>query len=526
MKIIVGHANMDLDCIGSIVLARYLFPDHVPIKSTLVHPAARNLLNLYEGRLGFASSSELKGKEIERMVVVDTRSSDRVAEFLRGRDAPPEIEVFDHHPASADDIPGALVHERSFGANTTQLGLELMSRGIAVAPEDATIALTGIYADTGNFTHSNVSREDLEVAAYLLGQGASLKLVKDFLVPLKERTQVVLFHEVLGKLERRSIRGHLVQSCYLELQEDSQGLGAVIERVFEVENGEILFGFFFFKPKSKMLIIGRNNADDVNLNEILSDFGGGGHRQAASATVKTDSGSDLVARIMGYLEDALAPAATARDLMSEEVFTLPPDASLLAASMFLERVNHTGAPVVDSGGRVVGFLTLRDIMTGRRAGQMHVPVRTFMTKKVVTASPDMTVARDRRALLRKRDRPSAYRRIGRIGRHRDALGLPGLQARRAQAQELHPRGHGSRVAPRGHIAAAKRPMADRSSARPTGLSTTPSKPAAASSSPGSAPVRAAAGIRGPFALASMSRIARIVSSPSMKGMPRSSSARS
>ena len=391
MKVIVGHANMDLDCIGSIVLARYLFPDHVPIRSTLVHPAARNLLNLYEGRIGLASPAELKGQAIERMVVVDTRSSERVAEHLRGRPAPAEIEIFDHHPASADDIPGAILHEAPFGANATQLGLELMARGLSVAPEDATIALTGIYADTGNFTHSNVHREDLEVAAWLLGQGASLKLVKDFLVPLKERSQVVLFHEVLGKLERRSIRGHLVQTCYLELDEDSQGLGAVVERVFEVENGEILFGFFFFRPKAKMLIIARNSAEDVRLDEILSDFGGGGHRQAASATVKTDAGPDLVARIMDYLEAALVPAATAREIMSTDIFTIPPDASLLAASMYLERVNHTGVPVVDGSGAVVGFLTLRDIMKGRKAGQMHVPVRTFMSRKIVTASPQTTV---------------------------------------------------------------------------------------------------------------------------------------
>jgi tRNA nucleotidyltransferase (CCA-adding enzyme) len=94
---------------------------------------------------------------------------------------------------------------------------------------------------------------------------------------------------------------------------------------------------------------------------------------------------------MDYLEAALTPAATARDLMSDDVFTLPPEADLLAASMFLERVNHTGAPVLGPEGRLEGILTLRDIMTGRRAGQMHVPLRNFMTKEVVTASPDATV---------------------------------------------------------------------------------------------------------------------------------------
>lgn len=174
MNIIIGHGNMDLDCIGSIVLARYLFPDHVPVKSYLVHPVARNLMNMYEDRLGFATSADLKGQLIGHAVVVDTGQMGRIEEYLRGVQNPESIvyEVFDHHPAELRDIRATVMHERLFGANTTQLGLELIRQGVFVEPPDATIALTAIYADTGNFTHPNVAREDFEVAAFLLSQGA------------------------------------------------------------------------------------------------------------------------------------------------------------------------------------------------------------------------------------------------------------------------------------------------------------------------------------------------------------------
>ncbi|MBU0926460.1 MAG: CBS domain-containing protein [Spirochaetes bacterium] len=404
MKIIVGHGNMDLDCIGSIVLAKYLFPDHVPVKSYLVHPVARKLMNLYADRLGFWTTADLKGQAIERAVVVDTCAMSKIEEYFRGVPdaAAIEFEVFDHHPAERRDIPAAKIHERPFGANTTQLGLELIAQGVFIEPEDATIALTGLYADTGNFTHPNVSREDFEVAAFLLSQGASLTLVKDFLVPLREKQQIVLFHEILNLLENRSIRGHVVQVCYLELETDAQGLGAVIEQVFEVEHGEILFGFFFFKKKAKMLIIGRNNNARLSVDEILRSFGGGGHRQAASATVKTEEGRAFAERTLSYLEAMLEPAATARDIMTEIVDSVDQESSLLDASIFLESVSHTGAPVCDSEGRLVGFLTLRDIMKGRKGGQMHVPVRTYMTKSVVTAGPDTTV-RDIDELLFEKD---------------------------------------------------------------------------------------------------------------------------
>ncbi len=393
MKIIVGHGNMDLDCIGSIVLARYLFPDHVPVKSYLVHPVARKLMNLYEDRLGFATTADLKGKAIERAVVVDARSMDRVEEYFRGVERPEDIEfeVYDHHPPEGRDLPAAVVHERPFGANTTQLGLELMERGIFVEPEDATIALAGIYADTGNFTHGNVCLEDFEVAAFLLSRGASLRLVKDFLVPLRERHQVVLFHELLNLVEPRVIRGHEVHVCYLELEDDAQGLGAVVEQVFEVERCEMLLGIFFFKPKGKALVIGRNANPGVDLGELLSGFGGGGHRQAASATVRTEDGRQLLEATLAYVEAMLEPAVAARDIMTSAVLTLSDGMSLLDASLRLEEASHTGAPVVDGSGALVGFMTLRDIMKGRKGNQMHVPVRTYMTRSVVSAPPSMTV---------------------------------------------------------------------------------------------------------------------------------------
>ncbi|OHE63201.1 MAG: hypothetical protein A2001_09320 [Treponema sp. GWC1_61_84] len=392
MKIIVGHGNMDLDCVASMVLAKYLYPDHVPIRSHLVHPVARKLMNLYEDRLGFMSSAELKGKTVEHAVVVDARSPERIAEYMKNAGGEfREVEIFDHHPFEGRDIPGALVHEASCGANASALARELQRRNLRIESEDATIALTGIYADTGNFLHENVAMEDFQAASWLLGQGASLKLVKEFLVPLKERYQVTLFHEVLNKLELSLIRGHRVQTCYMELEDDSQGLGSVVERVFEVENGELMFGFFFFPRKAKLLVIARNGNPDIRLNEIFTDLGGGGHRQAASATVKTAEGPELVRGILGYVERMLKPADCARDIMTVDVRTISAGATLMEASIQLETWSHTGAPVVDGSGALVGLLTLRDIMHGRRGNQMGSAVRTFMSKEPIVAAPETTV---------------------------------------------------------------------------------------------------------------------------------------
>ena len=105
-------------------------------------------------------------------------------------DPPEKIDVYDHHPSDSRDIPGATFHDSELGSNTTFLGTMVMEQGVEITSDDATIALTGIYADTGSFTHGNVSEEDFRVAGHLLARGASVQLVKTFLSPLRERPQI------------------------------------------------------------------------------------------------------------------------------------------------------------------------------------------------------------------------------------------------------------------------------------------------------------------------------------------------
>jgi tRNA nucleotidyltransferase (CCA-adding enzyme) len=406
LKLITGHSNMDLDSIASMVLARLLYPDHQAVGSRLVHPAAGKLKNLYEHHLGFLHAKELDGRPVERLVVVDTSSRSRVKEVLDHTvGEPAEVEIWDHHPAEAagrnggdgrgdgskDSFPGATVHRGEYGANTTLLGLELMERGIRPTPEEATVALAGIYADTGNFTHENVTDADFEVAAYLLDAGASLKMVRTFQGALADAAQISVFHELLNHLEYRSIHGHRVVTSYLETEDEWKGLGAVVDKIFEVENRDIYFAVFSFPRKKKCLIIARNQKDTVPLHEILRDFGGGGHAKAAAATVKHQDGQLVYDKLLENLEHLLVPAITVEEIMSSPVHTVSAEASLFEASRALEQIGHTGMPVVDGEERLVGFLTLRDIMKGRRAEQMHAPVKGYMSRRPISLSPDAPV---------------------------------------------------------------------------------------------------------------------------------------
>jgi tRNA nucleotidyltransferase (CCA-adding enzyme) len=391
MQIIVGHTNMDLDCLGSIAIARVLFPGARALRSRLIHPVARNLYNLYADHLDLGSVAELAGERVESIVVVDTRSMGRVKEFFPAADDLPPIEVWDHHPADSSDIPGAVVHEAPVGANTTLLGMEGMKRGIRLCAEDATIALAGIYADTGNFTHENVSLADFEVAGWLKGQGASIVLVKSFLQTLQEESQVTLFHELLNRVTYQTVHGHLVVTTYMEMERQIGGLAAIVEKVFEVENPDAIFCVFFFGRENETLIIARSQQRSLDVARVLSVFRGGGHPQASSALLKGAAGKKSFHALQACLNTMLTDATNAAAIMSKEVVTLLDSWTLKDASLFLEKADRSGAPVVNAGGELCGYLSLRDIVKGGRGNPMSAPVRSHMVRKVVSGTPLMSL---------------------------------------------------------------------------------------------------------------------------------------
>ena len=383
---------MDLDCFGSMALLKYLHPDFRLVRSQTIHPIARNLYNLYQNQFPFISPKDLKDQEIEHIIVVDTRSQNRVQEVFKWiEDYQGKIDIYDHHSEAADPIENATVHFGDYGANTTLIGLELMKRGIEIAPEDATIALAAIFSDTGSFRFEHVTSEDFQVAAYLVQNKAAVKLVDKFLQSLKEEHQRTLFHDVLNRLTYKDINGHFVILSYIEIEDQVGGLAAVIEKIFEVEHSEAIFSVFYFKKRNDSLIVARSSKKNIDVDKVLHELGGGGHPSAASALIKDKSGVMVFATLEEHLKTALLPAVTAADIMITKVNVIRDTMSLLDASKLLEDMNHSGAPVLSERGELVGFMTLFDIMKGRKQNQMSAPVKAFMSKEVIAAKKDDTI---------------------------------------------------------------------------------------------------------------------------------------
>jgi tRNA nucleotidyltransferase (CCA-adding enzyme) len=266
-----------------------------------------------------------------------------------------------------------------------------MRQGLKLESEEATIALTAVYADTGRLIYENVCRDDFEASAWLLDMGASLKLVKTFLETIKEDSQVVILNQLLLAKNRRAIQGHVILSTYLELDANVAGLAAVVEKIMEIENPDAYFALFYVPKRKTTLLIARSQKAKIDLHELLQNYGGGGHQAAASAKITGRDGLEFRDEFFACLENSLVPATRAGDIMTKNVYTIYESTALKDASMFLERVDLTGVPVVSNAGDLIGFLSLRDIMKGRKASAMNAPVTAYMSKPLVSAESGVTM---------------------------------------------------------------------------------------------------------------------------------------
>lgn len=81
-----------------------------------------------------------------------------------------------------------------------------------------------------------------------------------------------------------------------------------------------------------------------------------------------------------------------RDFMNPRVSSLPVELEIEEALLRLRRAGHSGAPVLDADGALVGVLSEVDCMKVLASAAFHAmpsgPVGDFMTRDVATLTPD------------------------------------------------------------------------------------------------------------------------------------------
>jgi acetoin utilization protein AcuB len=89
-----------------------------------------------------------------------------------------------------------------------------------------------------------------------------------------------------------------------------------------------------------------------------------------------------------------------RERMTRPAVTVRQEADLQQALAVMQQKRLRRLPVVDRNGKLVGIVVERDLlMAASRFVGSHVEICEFMTKNVVTATPDMTMTQVAKTML-------------------------------------------------------------------------------------------------------------------------------
>jgi tRNA nucleotidyltransferase (CCA-adding enzyme) len=355
MDIILTHERTDFDGLASLLGAYLLDPNLTPVLPRQLNRNVEAFLTLYGVELPFTDPRDLVGDPIESVCLVDTQSMTSIKGMVKDL----KVRVIDHHPLRSEIPENWETTISETGATTTIFVQAIQEQGLPLTPVESTLLLLGIYEDTGSLTYTRTTAEDIYAAGILVERGASLSIVSDYINHPLSLSQQKVYEDLRAGSESLVIHGHnliIAQADATELEEE---LSSLAHKLRDLLDPAALF--ILLTTGGGVQIIARSTDDHIDVNEILSNFeGGGGHPRAAAALIDGVSIDEVYRQLIKILPQYVKPAIRAKDIMSKDPQTLAPDTPVEEAAELMVRYGYEGYPVVEKG-ELVGLLTRRAV---------------------------------------------------------------------------------------------------------------------------------------------------------------------
>jgi tRNA nucleotidyltransferase (CCA-adding enzyme) len=276
------------------------------------------------------------------------------------------------------------------GATVTLLLDILRKRGMEITSDEATVMMLGIYEDTGNLTFPSAKEEDFKAAGYLVRKGANLNILSNVITKELTAEQVFLLNDLIQSATRYPFHGVDIVIAQASVDRYIGDIAVLVHKLKDMENLDVLF--VLVHMEDRVYLIGRSRLEEVNVSEIASEFGGGGHPAAASATVKGMTLTEAYDRLVKTLREMVRPKKVARDVMVYPVKTVDSGRTLEEAGEILTRYNLNILPVLHDE-KVIGLISKQVVEKAAHHGLKGSPVKEYMTTEFSVISSDTPFSR-------------------------------------------------------------------------------------------------------------------------------------
>lgn len=281
--VVISHVNPDGDAIGSGLAltlglkkigknVRFILQDKYPDSVKFL-----NEINIVEQ---YDENNEYK---FDLSICVDGATDDRLGkakELLKNR----FVINIDHHISNT--LYGKLNYVEEISSTSELIYKFLKFCEIDIDINMAEALYTGLVNDTGNFSHDNVTEKTFEMAAELKRIGASnSKVVREFFntksLPAIKLLGIAMYEMEYN--ENKKLAYYFMSKETLDKyngrKEDTEG---IVEKLISFKEAEV--SLFLREDKIGVIKGSMRSKHDIDVNEIASIFGGGGHRKAAGFT--------------------------------------------------------------------------------------------------------------------------------------------------------------------------------------------------------------------------------------------------
>jgi tRNA nucleotidyltransferase (CCA-adding enzyme) len=400
MDLILCHTTADFDTLGAAVGLTRLRPGARIVLTGGSHPTVRDFLALHRDEYALIERRSVNPDRIRSIAVVDTQWRDRLGKAAEWLDRSGlEITVYDHHVETQGDIPATRRWVEAVGAATTLVAEQLQAAQISLTVPEATVMALGIHVDTGSLTYDHATVRDAAALTWLMGQGASMRAIAEYVEPGLSPQMQDLLTVALDEMQTETIRGYTLAWVLLTVDAYVPGLSNLASHLVSLSEADVLLLLARYKSgdanEDRLTIIGRSRSsagaastDEINLAELFKPWGGGGHPRAAALTLRGEDPEAVLAELLTELRQQVPQPPTARELMSSPVRTIRPGTTIAEAQRILLRYGHSGLSVVDANGQLVGIISRRDLDIALHHGFSHAPVKGYMTTNLKTITPD------------------------------------------------------------------------------------------------------------------------------------------
>ncbi|MEP7188361.1 MAG: DHH family phosphoesterase [Roseiflexaceae bacterium] len=288
--LILTHINPDGDAIGSMLgmwhALQSLGKHTLPLASSPLPGYAKWLpgaehIQVYQKGMAFP--------EADLVIMVDTATLARVGriydEHSHALTTTP-IVIIDHHVTNEGAATVNLIQPDS--ASTCELLYALFrAMGLPISSALATCLLLGVTTDTQSFQTSSTSSESLRVAADLLDLGADQeRIVREVYYALPQ-SSTALIGLALTEMKRDGpiAWARVTLSMMRATGAEDEAVDEVVRAMQRVAGVKALV--VFKERQDGTTKISLRSVQSINVAALATRWGGGGHEQAAGATLMT-----------------------------------------------------------------------------------------------------------------------------------------------------------------------------------------------------------------------------------------------